>query len=103
MSSTARGTVTANTPTNAGTVRAVSTTAPVRVKRAERKVGRACCIIISMLSTSRTTLVCTIEALCRLWKPIDSRWRRSARALRTSTASDRIDRLDSRTKIMWNG
>jgi len=89
--------VIAKTPTNAGTAIAVITIAPVRVNTVESTVGNACCIISSRFSTSRTTLVCTIEALCRLWNPIDRRCRRSVRALRTSTAIDRVARLEPRT------
>ena len=43
-----------------------------------------CWSITSTFSTSRTTLVCTIEALTREWKPMDRLCSRAVRPLRRS-------------------
>ncbi len=46
--------------------------------------GSICCSISSTFSTSRTTLVCTIDEFAREWNPIDRLCSRAASALRRS-------------------
>ncbi|SFB01638.1 hypothetical protein SAMN05421867_105128 [Cellulomonas marina] len=67
------------------------TTAPVTTIVADSSGCATCCSMSSTFSTSRTTLVCTMEALVREWKPMDmlcsravSPFRRSAPICRTA-------------------
>ena len=70
---------------------AVTTIAPVMTMVWASTACVTCCSISSMFSTSRTTLVWTIDVDTRVWKPIDRLCRRAARALRRSAPLWRTD------------
>ena len=61
------GTVSAYTGRNCGTRIAVMVIAPVITMIEDSSGCVTCCSINSTFSTSRTTLVCTIEELTREW------------------------------------
>ncbi len=68
---------------------AVMAIAPISTMNDESSGWVTCCSMSSTFSTSRTTLLCTSEALTRVWYPIDRLCRRAARALRRSAPVSR--------------
>ena len=90
------GTASAYTGRNCGTAIAVIARAPIITIVADSSGWVTCCSISSTFSTSRTTLVCTIEELTREWYPIDRLCRRCARALRRSAPVSRTTVMNCR-------